>query len=346
MFLLMVQGIGVVTVSIQSQPEIQNVCLEPTRKQQCPCRCHPTVPFARAPWQPPWGSPLPLVQTRACLSTGWFLPRAPTKLQQSLCCGETARGNAATGVGGRIIVKPWVKYLGVLLGNVSGQEAYGPVIPKTMSRAKTLSTLPLGTEEKAHFFTTWVAPVLYLMARAHEPTDKVLSQLNLIQRVALGLNSWHLMAGILSMPKKQGGLAHAPLASYALWVHSHSFVTAVCHPHVYDASHMEQFQSWAGRVGMVLDEATLPYIQLAPVNIRKPSFLQGALRAYSRVRRGGSEVPPPPPQLLPQMGIWHSVFFGAGGDTGLTSVCPRLVRKCVLRWRDLVVAGVVHLAHL
>ena len=300
MFLLMVQGIGVVTVSIQSQPEIQNVCLEPTRKQQCPCRCHPTVPFARAPWQPPWGTPLPLVQTRACLSTGWFLPRAP----------------------------------GVLLGKVSGQQAYGPVIPKTMSRVKTLSTLPLGTEEKAHFFTTWVAPVLYLMARAHEPTDKVLSQLNLIQRVALGLNSWHLMAGILSMPKKQGGLAHAPLASYALWVHSHSFVTAVCHPHVYDASHMEQFQSWAGRVGMVLDEATLPYIQLALVNIRKPSFLQGALRAYSRVRRGGSEVPPPPPQLLPQMGIWHSVFFGAGGgyriDFCLSSVgaqmCPTMAR--------------------
>ena len=54
---------------------------------------------------------------------------------------------------------------------------------------------------------------------------------------------------------------------------------------------------------MVLDEVTLPYIQQAPVNIKKPSFLQGAPRAYSRVRRGGGEVPPPPPQLLPQMGI-------------------------------------------
>ena len=53
-----------------------------------------------------------------------------------------------------ITVKPWVKYLGVLLGNVSGQQAYGPVIAKMMSRAKTMSTLPLGMEEKAHLFTT------------------------------------------------------------------------------------------------------------------------------------------------------------------------------------------------
>ena len=115
-----------------------------------------------------------------------------------------------------------------------------------MSRAKTLSTLPLGMEEKGHLFATWIAPILYLTARAHEPTDKRLSQLNLIQHVALGLNSWHLTAGIPSMPKREGCLAHAPLASYALWVHSHSFVTAVCHPHVYDASHVEKFSMLGG----------------------------------------------------------------------------------------------------
>ena len=129
-------------------------------------------------------------------------------------------------------------------------------------------------------------------ARAHEPTDKVLSQLNLIQCVALGLNSRHLTVGIPSMTKREGWLAHAPLASYALWVHSHSFITAVCHPHVYDASHVESFQYRAGRVGLVLNEVTLPYIQLAPVNIKKPSFLQGALRAYLRVQRGGGVYPP------------------------------------------------------
>ena len=80
---------------------------------------------------------------------------------------------------------------------------------------------------------------------------------------------------------------------------------------------------------MVLDEVTLPYIQLTPVNIkRKPSFLQGALRAYSRVRRGAGGGGGGAPQLLPHMGIWHSVFFR--GDTRLTYLCPQLVRKGVL----------------
>ena len=114
------------------------------------------------------------------------------------------------------------------------------------------------------------------------------------------------------MPKRERSLAHAPLASYALWVHSHSFVTAVCHPHVYDALHMEQFQSWAGRVGMVLDEVTLPYIQLALVNIRKPSFLQGALRAYFRVRRGGGEVPPTPAAAVAPSGHLALRIFQGG----------------------------------
>ena len=34
------------------------------------------------------------------------------------------------------------------------------------------------------------------------------------------------------------------------------------------------------------------------------------------------------------------------GETGLTYVCPRLVRKGVVRWRDLVVSGILRLEHL
>ena len=41
-----------------------------------------------------------------------------------------------------VTVMPWVKYLGVLLGNVSGQRVYGPA---------TLATLPLGMM-KRHIF--------------------------------------------------------------------------------------------------------------------------------------------------------------------------------------------------
>ena len=46
------------------------------------------------------------------------------------------------------------------------------MIAKMMGRAKIVSTLPLGMEEKAHLYTTWIAPILYLTARAHEPTER------------------------------------------------------------------------------------------------------------------------------------------------------------------------------
>ena len=45
-----------------------------------------------------------------------------------------------------------------------------------------------------------IVPVVLLTLRAHEPTDKVLGQLNVVQRIALGHNLWHLTMGILSMP--------------------------------------------------------------------------------------------------------------------------------------------------
>ena len=183
--------------------------------------------------------------------------------------------------------KPFLNLLQNLLQSQPQSAGMSNCFSKMMSMAKTLSSLPLGMEEKAHLFATWTAPVLYLTARAHEPTDKVLSQLNLIQRVALGLNSWHLTAGILSMPKREGGLAHAPLASYALWVHSHSFVTAVCHPHVYDASHVEKFQCWAGRVGHGGGAGTGPFTPTPPpppcwVLARKcrTKGAEGALRKF------------------------------------------------------------------
>ena len=60
--------------------------------------------------------------------------------------------------------------------------------------------------------------------------------------------------------------------------------------------------------------------------------------------KGGASPPPAPTTLLPSMGVWHSVF--SRGETGLTYVSPKLVRVCVLRWRDLVISGVIKLERL
>ena len=77
----------------------------------------------------------------------------------------------------------------------------------------------------------------------------------------------------------------------------------------YAPGHVAAFQTWALRVGLILEEVTLPYIQLAAVTVKKPSFLQGPLRTYSQVKGGGGGAPPPPPHLLPSMGIGIQYFF-------------------------------------
>ena len=104
-------------------------------------------------------------------------------------------------------LKPFVKYLGILLGNVSVEQAYASSISRMMQRAGQMATLPLGLEEKAYLFSSWIAPVCYLPARAYRPTEHVLSQLNLVHKIALGLNNWHLTMPILQLPVREGGLA-------------------------------------------------------------------------------------------------------------------------------------------
>ena len=59
-------------------------------------------------------------------------------------------------------VKPFVKYLVILLGNVSVEQAYASSISRMMQRARQMAALPLGLEEKAYLFSSWIASVCYL----------------------------------------------------------------------------------------------------------------------------------------------------------------------------------------
>ena len=97
-------------------------------------------------------------------------------------------------------------------------------------------------------------------------------------------------------------LAHAPWAAHAQWVHSLSFVNVVCRPHAVPAAHVTVFQTWAQKVGLVLEEVTVPYIQPASGTIKHLSFVRGALWASSQVRQGRY---PLLPHLRPTMGIWE-----------------------------------------
>ena len=233
-----------------------------------------------------------------------------------------------------LTVKEQLKYLGIQLGNVTTASAYAPVVAKMLARARTLATLPLGMEERVYLFATWVAPVVYLTARPYAPTEHVVAQLDMVHRAALDINNWHLTMPILALPPAEGGLGQVGLGLYASWVHSQTFVQAVMRPASLAEQHARPFRGWADRVGLILEPAFLPYLQLASIPLTKPTFLQGTVKAYSVVRRG---QPPPPLHELWSLGVWQCVFFR--NKVWLTYFCPALHRKGVLRWCDLILGS-------
>ena len=74
--------------------------------------------------------------------------------------------------------------------------------------------------EKSYLFSSWVSLVLYLTVLAYEPSNGGLVQLNMAQtgtKTSFGHNSWHSIPSTLLLLEREGGLAHASLASYAMW---------------------------------------------------------------------------------------------------------------------------------
>ena len=87
-------------------------------------------------------------------------------------------------------------------------------------------------------------------------------------------------------------------------------------------------------MGLLFDEEFLPFWQMGPVPLPRPSFLQGSVKAYSVVRREGGWVPPPPKRRLFHMPVWHNVLLK--NSLPMSYWCPQLIKRGVLRWGDLV----------
>ena len=107
-----------------------------------------------------------------------------------------------------IQVKQKVQYVGVLVGRVSSEEAYAPLIARALHRAHYMRTLPLTHDECIALFLEWVLPLFIFPAWAYFPTDSVVAKLANVYKVALRLNSWGLTLPILAHAPAQGGNNH------------------------------------------------------------------------------------------------------------------------------------------
>ena len=206
------------------------------------------------------------------LSVYGYFSGLRTNHQKTYALVKDSAGRAPKTFAG-IEVRKSLRYLGVQLGHLTVEHAYGTVMAKMLLRARYISTLPLTLGEKASVLEIWAAPCVYLTAKVYYPSPSVVQQLNAIQSVALGLNSWGLTRGILAKPAAMGGIALPPLGSYALWIHSQGFVQHVRGTTPGGVRSVDQFEDWARSVRMVLTPDMPPYIRLAPRTRQPPGHL-------------------------------------------------------------------------
>ena len=102
------------------------------------------------------------------------------------------------------------KYLGIVQGAKTAEEAYGPALRKATRRAFSMQSWSLSLADRVELLQSWILPVLVCPARVVYPSDNVIASVRTIYRVALKLSNWGITHDILSHSKDQEGLDLPP----------------------------------------------------------------------------------------------------------------------------------------
>ena len=111
-------------------------------------------------------------------------------------------------------IKDRYKYLGVFLGDISPQEAYASALARATGRAGMMHNWDLTLEERQALLELWITPLLLFPASVVAPDKHVITAVNNIYLMALGLNSWGLTIKILAQTLDLGGTRLVPQGSY------------------------------------------------------------------------------------------------------------------------------------
>ena len=190
-------------------------------------------------------------------------------------------------------VKAKIRYLGIVLGHVSCEEAYAPTIARAMQRAEFMRTLPLTHQERVALFQEWVLPLLIFPARAYFPTDAVISQVLAVYKTALCLTSWGLTLPILELRPGLGGDTLPRPSKFLLWQHATAFMLSRQESTVVPPLSRSHLRTWASTFGVPLEARFLPWLQLGPIPWKTYPFLGMSCKAFSLLRKP-AKVPAPP----------------------------------------------------
>ena len=206
-------------------------------------------------------------------------------------------------------VKAKIRYLGIVLGHVSSEEAYTPTIARAMQRAEFMRTLPLTHHERVALFQEWVLPLLIFPARAYFPTHAVISQVSVVYKTALCLTSWGLTLPILELRPGLGGDTLPRPSKFSLWQHATAFMLSRQESTVVPPLSRSHLRTWASTFGVPLEARFLPWLQLGPIPWKTYPFLGMSCKAFSLLRKPAKVPPPPPTHLLKNNG-WKCLWRG------------------------------------
>ena len=201
-------------------------------------------------------------------------------------------------------VKNFVKYLGVLFGNIRHhqadqgwgltiEQAFAPALQEAFRRARLVSTLQLSIDERAFMLTPWILPVVAWVSKAYYAPTPVVRQLKLVYHVTMGTNSWGITLPILSRPRTHGGLALSEPELFLMRQAAAPFVSLLAEPHKYPNKAVETFYAWATTIGFTPSKDNLPYIQLCMVRTAELTFLGWLAKAHSYIQQVAPQVAPP-----------------------------------------------------
>ena len=178
-----------------------------------------------------------------------------------------------------------IRYLGVIIGEVSEKDIYSLAVSRSFLRAQIGRDLDLTRAEKVELLKAWIYPLWILRVRVCYCSKPIIRQMNVVVQTALGIDSWGLTLTELGQPYGEGGFDLVLPNNFLPFHHSSLFLHFMSKPHHFAPQCVRTFESWAGLVGLSLDLAHLPTLQLGLVPWESLNTIGLSCKAWSQLRR-------------------------------------------------------------
>lgn len=194
-------------------------------------------------------------------------------------------GNPGGNING-VKVTDRIKYLGILMGNLTMGEAYAPILEKMKQRATVLSRTSLPLRDKIWVMEMWLYPMVFYAAQVIRPTQEIVKALNSMVRTTLGIKCTSISLDILSLPIQLGGRNLTTPETYLHWAHSR-LITKYANNNLTMGQKKDLIKGYIDfctQERIPFQEASVKYIQLQNRTPIPNNLLVSSLYSFSKIQ--------------------------------------------------------------